>query len=91
MLSCVWACSSGKSASKHLPLTRKNECRPKSSLVLLARCCGALKRKADNVGCGVLRHKSGVLAGKREYVFSFIFKLVHEYIGKFSNVSKIFL
>lgn len=41
------------------------------------------------MGCVVLQHKSGVLAWKSEYAFFFIFKIAHEYIGKFSNVSKI--
>lgn len=40
------------------------------------------------MSCRVLQHKSGVLAGKSEYMFSFIFKIAHEYIAKFSNVAK---
>lgn len=48
-----------------------------------------MKGKEDNVGCGVLQQRVGLLVGKREYVFSFIFKIAHEYIGKFSNEAKI--
>lgn len=50
-----------------------------------------MKGKRDNVGCGVLQQRVGLLAGKREYVFSFIFKIAHEHIGKLSNEAKIIL
>lgn len=35
--------------------------------------------------------KVGLLAGKGEYVLSLIFKIAHEYIGKFLNEAKIIL